>query len=79
MKLLQFPEIVATVAADCLPSVLCAYLYDVAGAFMGFYEACPVLKAEPEVRASRLALCELAACTIHTGLDLLGIETLEQM
>ena len=47
VKLLQFPETIATVAADCLPSVLCAYLYDLAGAFTTFYENCPVLKSEP--------------------------------
>ncbi len=79
MRLVQFPETVAFVAAECLPNVLCAYLYDLAGAFMGFYENCPVLQAEPELRASRLALCELTAWTIHTGLDLLGIQTIEQM
>jgi len=80
LKLLQFPETVETVARDCLPSVLCGYLYDLAGAFMGFYESCPVLKAPDEcTRASRLLLCELTARTIQTGLDLLGIETIEQM
>jgi arginyl-tRNA synthetase len=80
LKLAQFPETVETVARDCLPSVLCSYLYDLAGAFMGFYESCPVLKAEDEAaRASRLLLCELTARTIRTGLNLLGIETIEQM
>ena len=46
---------------------------------MSFYEACPVLKADPAVRASRLALCGLTAQTMQTGLDLLGIQVLEQM
>jgi arginyl-tRNA synthetase len=79
LRLVQFPETVAFVAAECLPNVLCAYLYELAGAFMGFYENCPVLQAEPELRASRLSLCELTARTIRTGLDLLGIQTIEQM
>ena len=80
VKLAQFPETVHTVAAECLPNVLCAYLYDLAGAFMSFYEACPVLKADDAAtRASRLVLCKLTAHTIKTGLDLLGIETIEQM
>ena len=39
----------------------------------------PVLKAEPALRASRLALCELVARTLQTGLGLLGIEVLERM
>ncbi len=79
LKLAQFEETLATVAADCVPHVLCGYLYDLAGAFMSFYEACPVLKADPAVRASRLALCGLTAQTMQTGLDLLGIQVLEQM
>lgn len=79
LKLAQFEETLATVAADCVPHALCGYLYDLAGAFMSFYEACPVLKADPAVRASRLALCGLTAQTMQTGLDLLGIQVLEQM
>ena len=79
LKLVQFPETVAAVAAECLPNVLCAYLYDLAGAFMGFYESCPVLQSAPPLRDSRLALCGLTARTIQTGLKLLGIQTIEQM
>jgi arginyl-tRNA synthetase len=79
IKLLQFHEALEVVAAECLPNVLCGYLYDLAGAFMSFYESCPVLKAEPEVRSSRLALCKLTADVIKRGLGLLGIETIEQM
>jgi len=80
VRLAQFPETVAAVVADCLPNVLCAYLFELAGAFMGFYEACPVLKAGDEAtRASRLLLCRLTARTIRKGLGLLGIETIERM
>lgn len=79
LKLASFDEAVHAVATDCLPHVLCGYLYDLAGAFMGFYESCPVLKADPAVRASRLSLCDLTARVIHTGLGLLGIATLEEM
>jgi len=79
VKLLQFPETVEAVAAECLPNLLCAYLYELAGAFMGFYENCPVLKADEPTRAGRLALCDLTARTIRTGLSLLGIEVLDRM
>jgi arginyl-tRNA synthetase len=79
LKLAQFHEALDTVACECLPNVMCAYLYDLAGAFMSFYENCPVLQAPPEIRAGRLALCELTARVIATGLDLLGINTIEQM
>ena len=54
------------------PHRLCNYLYELAGAYTAFYEACPVLKAEGTC-GSRLALCELTAETLETGLGLLGI------
>lgn len=79
VKLLQFPEIVYAVANDSYPNQLCNYLFELAGLFMRFYEACPILKEEATIRDSRLALCVLAADTLNQGLDLLGINTLEQM
>ncbi|HUU11166.1 MAG TPA: arginine--tRNA ligase, partial [Phycisphaerae bacterium] len=79
LALLQFAETVETVADDCVPHVLCGYLYRLAGAFMGFYETCPVLKADEPIRTSRLALCGLTVKVIAKGLDLLGIATAERM
>jgi len=79
MKLLQFSEMIELVAENCLPSMLCTYLYELAGAFMSFYESCPVLKADEETRSSRLALCNLTAKIIKQGLELLGIYTVEKM
>ena len=79
IKLLQFSEVVERVASECYPHELCSYLYEVAGAFMSYYEACPVLKSEEPVRTSRLLLSALTAKVLGTGLDLLGINTVEQM
>ncbi|MFP4216413.1 MAG: arginine--tRNA ligase [Phycisphaerae bacterium] len=80
VKLAQLPETIDAVARECLPNLLCAYLFELAGAFMSFYESCPVLKADSEAsRRSRLALCALTAKTIRQGLELLGIDVLEQM
>lgn len=79
LKILQFPEALAVVANECLPNVLCNYLYELAGIFMRFYESCPVLKAEADIRVSRLALVALTATTLKKGLELLGLETLDTM
>ncbi|MFL2855986.1 MAG: arginine--tRNA ligase [Pseudohongiellaceae bacterium] len=79
LKILQLDEIVQAVANECFPNQLCNYLYELAGLFMRFYEACPILKANETVKRSRLALASLTAETLRVGLDLLGIETLEQM
>lgn len=79
LKLLQFEEAVTIVAKDGTPHVLCQYLYELAGIFSSFYEACPILNAEDSVKNSRLQLASLTAQTLKQGLELLGIKTVEKM
>ena len=80
-KLMQFGEAIEQVTREGTPHVMCAYLYDLSGAFMKFYESCPVNKegVNADVRNSRLQLCALTARILKTGLGLLGINTVEQM
>ena len=78
-KLLNFGFIIESAAAECRPNYLCNYLYELAGDFTAFYEACPVLKADAAERPLRLALCELTGRVIKQGLHLLGIETVDKM
>jgi len=78
-RLLQFGEVLPLVLVDHRPNTLANYLYELANTFHAFYEACPVLKSEGSLRASRLALCELSARLLKTGLQLLGIEVPERM
>lgn len=79
-KLLQFEEAVQAVAREGQPHIMCSYLFELAGQFSSFYEACPILVAEDEsVKQSRLKLAALTAKTIKQGLSLLGINTLERM
>ncbi|MGS2723189.1 arginine--tRNA ligase [Porticoccus sp. GXU_MW_L64] len=81
LKLLQFGEAVEQVAVEAYPHVLCNYLYELASQFMSFYEHCPVLRSDVDdsTRNSRLLLCKQTAATLAKGLDLLGIEVMEQM
>lgn len=79
IKLLQFEEALNSVAKEGMPHILCQYLYELAGAFSSFYEACPMLNAEEKVKNSRLRLSDLTARTLKQGLDLLGIKTVEKM
>lgn len=79
LRLLDFGRVVAEVGATLEPHRLCAYLFDVAQDFSSFYEQCPVLKSEGETRASRLSLAALTLTVLVQGLDLLGIESPEQM
>ncbi len=79
VKILQFAELVQLLGEDCYPNQLCLYLYELSGLFMKFYEGCPILKSEGQVRTSRLALAKLTAVTLKNGLNLLGIEPLQRM
>jgi arginyl-tRNA synthetase len=79
LLLSRFGEVVGTVGETLQPHRLCGYLYDLATALSVFYEQCPVLKSEGEVRSSRLALCAATKKVLATGLDLLGIEAPERM
>ncbi len=79
LLLSKFGEVVAEVAEGLQPHKLCSYLYDLSGALSVFYEQCPVLKSDGEVRSSRLALCLATKRVLASGLDMLGIEALERM
>ncbi len=80
LELLSLDEAVQATAALLQPHRLCTYLFDLAGAFTRFYEQCPVLRADtPEQRRSRLALCDLTARVLGSGLGLLGIQAPERM
>ena len=79
LALLEFGPVVSDVGDRLEPHRLCGYLFDLAQAFSVFYETCPVHKAEPSTRESRLALCALTLRVLEKGLDLLGLEAPERM
>jgi arginyl-tRNA synthetase len=78
-RLLAYPSVLADTMGSYSPHKLCTYLFELAQDFTGFYEHCPVMKADEPVRASRLALCDVTARTLAHGLDLLGIAAPEAM
>ncbi len=78
-ELLKLDAVIAEVEEELLPNRLCTYLFELSQVFNRFYDQVPVLKAPPEARGSRLALCRLTADTLKLGLGLLGIATLERM
>ena len=79
LQLSGFGDVVDEVAQALTPHKLCGYLYDLAGALASFYEACPVLKSDGEVRSSRLALCAATQQVLAKGLYLLGIDAPDRM
>lgn len=79
LKLLQYGETVPGILTGFRPNLLCSYLFELASAYHGFFEECPVLRSEGAIRESRLALCELTGRVLRHGLGLLGIQTVERM
>jgi arginyl-tRNA synthetase len=79
LALTGFGPAVDKVVTTLEPHHLCGYLYQVAVALSAFYEACPVNKADPSVKASRLGLCQATQHVLATGLDMLGIEAPTKM
>jgi arginyl-tRNA synthetase len=76
----EFGAVLAGVAETYEPHKLAAYLYQLASAFTGFYDQCPVLKAEStQVVHNRLFLCDLTARTLTKGMELLGVRTPERL
>ncbi|NMO52936.1 arginine--tRNA ligase [Actinoplanes sp. TBRC 11911] len=73
LKVLAFePALQAAIDAR-EPHRLAVYLHGLAVAFSAFYEQCPILRAEPPLQASRLALADRTSRTLASGLTLLGI------
>jgi arginyl-tRNA synthetase len=79
LHLLEYDATLRKVGEHLEPHRLTGYLFELAQLFTAFYEQCPVLKAEESVRQSRLALCALVLRRLSGGLELLGIETPENM
>lgn len=75
----RFPGEVQRAAAEYKPLAIASSAYDIAKAFAGFYDACPVVQAEPQVRAARLRLVAATRQTLANSLALLGITAPEFM
>lgn len=74
------PEVLARALAEHEPHRLTNYAADVATAFHGFYDRCPVLSAEsPRVGRARLELVRAARVVLRNVLELIGVTAPERM
>lgn len=79
-KLGEFPGVVEQAADQREPAKLAGYLSSLSEEFNSFYHSCPVIQAEDaETRGRRLRAVELFVDVTDTGLELLGIQPLEEM
>jgi arginyl-tRNA synthetase len=80
IQLLRLEEVLTAAAQEYQPSAITTYLWDLAKSYSGFFQNCPVLKAPtPELKDSRLLLCDLTSRVIRKCLELLGIRTVERI
>ena len=78
--LLDFPEVVARAAADCVVNPLAVYVQALATAMHNFYEQTRILSGDDEdLRRARLALLAAARQTLAVALRLLGVRAPEEM
>jgi arginyl-tRNA synthetase len=61
------------------PNAVAEHAYRLSQSFSKFYAACPILQADPAVRASRLTLAQATLRQLERALDLLGIAVPERM
>jgi arginyl-tRNA synthetase len=61
------------------PNAVAEHAYRLSQSFSKFYAACPILQAEPAVRASRLTLAQATLRQLEQALDLLGVAVPERM
>ena len=78
-EIVKFPDIVEYAAQNFQINALSDYLFGFANKINNFYESYPVLKAENNIKLARLAMITAAAVILKTGLNLLGMETVEKM
>ena len=79
-QIASYPEIIAEAAKSFSPAVIANYVYELVKEYNQFYHEFSILKEEDtELRAFRLALSEVVARTIASGMELLGIEMVERM
>ena len=69
----RFPSEVQRAAEDLKPLHLTNLAYQIAKAFNDFYNQCPVIKAEPEIRVFRIRLVAAVKQTLANILKILGI------
>ena len=79
LALLKFPNAVEHALQSNKPNILCDYLYDLCSSFNRFYADSPVLTAQEDVKASRLALVETSLRVLQKCFSLLGIHALDRM
>ncbi|MDD5099187.1 MAG: arginine--tRNA ligase, partial [Candidatus Colwellbacteria bacterium] len=77
--LIHFPDAMKYAAENYEPNHLADYLFKTANSLNAFYESSPVVSAERDIAAARMALVTAGSTVIKNGLALLGVKVMERM
>lgn len=79
LYLARFLEVQQRATEEKDPSQIAKYLFVLAQAFNNFYQVCPVLQAEADIKNFRLQLVNKVREVMTKGLELLGIDVVDEM
>ena len=80
LQISRFQDNLALAYRDTQPNVVCAYIYELAGAVNRFYHDTRILtEADPAKQQGYIALIRLACRVLETCIDLLGFSAPEKM
>ena len=80
LMLARWPEIFIDAAENLKPHIIAEFANALADKFNSFYNALPVIKAEPsELSEARLALTDAVRIVLRNSLNLIGIEAPQRM
>lgn len=75
----QYPVVVLEAAERYKLSAIANYLIKVCQQFNEFYQNCPIIKEQEDIKNARLLLSQATSLILKDGLSLLDIEVLEEM
>ena len=80
LSLTKFGAMMENAFAESAPHKICAYIYELANAFNGFYHNTKILAEENEkTQKSYIAILVLTKAILETCIDILGFEAPERM
>ena len=78
-RLIDYPQVIESAAADLSPHLIAFYLKDLASDFHSYYNASRFLVEDDKIKQARLALIAASAQVMCNGLNLLGVTAPEKM
>jgi arginyl-tRNA synthetase len=78
-ELSRYPELLESAARTLEPHLMAQYLRELAAAFHGFYDNCPFLVDDADLKDARLTLALATRQVLRNGLALLGVSAPDSM